>query len=58
MNLEVSRLLFDLIERQRALQLPRLLGDPGEIRKAKVVLLDNSEILFGPSLRQDPRLLL
>ncbi len=57
-NLEISRLLLDLTERQRALQLPRLLGDLLETTKAEVILLDNTEILFAPSLRQDPLRLL
>jgi len=57
-NLELSRLLLDLTQRQRILQLPRLLekivdGSPGD-----VVLLDNIELLFDPTLRQDPLRLL
>lgn len=53
-NLEMSRSLLDMTQRQRALQVPRLLdtivrnGDP------PTVLLDNLEILFDPSLEQDP----
>ncbi|MEA2109951.1 MAG: BREX-3 system P-loop-containing protein BrxF [Pseudomonadota bacterium] len=67
-NLELSRRMLDLTERQRALQLPRLLreimndiaGDlPAEgSAQAGVVLFDNIEILFDVSLKQDPLRLL
>lgn len=67
-NLELSRRMLELTERQRALQLPRLLreivddaaGDlPAEASaQAGVVLLDNLEILFDVSLQQDPLRLL
>jgi len=57
-NLELSRRMLDLTERQRALQLPRLLAEivapPGD----DVVLLDNIEILFDVSLMLDPLRLL
>lgn len=57
-NLELSRRMLDLTERQRALQLPRLLdqivrGAPGDL-----TLLDNIEILFAVHLKQDPLRLL
>jgi hypothetical protein len=84
LNLELSRRLLDLTERQRALQLPRLLSvlvtqplscevepppaTPPECEpeianlnttQAEMILLDNIEVLFDVSLRQDPlRLLL
>lgn len=55
-NLELSRRMLDLTERQRALQIPRLLLDiVGEV---PVVLLDNIEILFDVSLKLDPLRLL
>jgi hypothetical protein len=70
-NLELSRRMLDLTERQRALQLPRLLaeivgasaaGQPAPQseaeRQAGVVLLDNIEVLFDVSLKQDPLRLL
>lgn len=57
-NLELSRRMLDLTERQRALQLPRLLAEVVGASAADVVLLDNIEILFDPSLRQDPLRLL
>jgi hypothetical protein len=58
LNLELSRRMLDLTERQRSLQLPRLLdaivnGAPG-----KVVFLDNLEMLFDTTLKQDPLRLL
>jgi SAM-dependent methyltransferase len=57
-GVEISRQLLDLTERQRVLQLPKLLeeavaGHPGDI-----TLLDNTEVLFNPVLRQDPLRLL
>ena len=70
-NLELSRRMLDLTERQRALQLPRLLAEivgasaadlPAQQSKAAlqagVVLLDNIELLFDLSLKQDPLRLL
>jgi len=57
-NLELSRRMLDLTERQRALQIPRLLGDIVATPSGEVVLLDNIEILFDPHLKQDPLRLL
>lgn len=58
-NLELSLQMLDLTERQRALQLPRILGNIVDGVDGEAVLLDNIEILFDLSLRQDPlRLLL
>jgi len=57
-NLELSLALLDLTERQRALQLPRLLAEIVAASAADVVLLDNIEILFDASLKQDPLRLL
>jgi len=57
-NLELSRRMLDLTERQRALQLPRLLDDIVGASAADVVLLDNVEVLFDVSLKQDPLRLL
>jgi hypothetical protein len=53
-NLELSRKMLDLTERQRSLQLPRLLMDTVNEAKGDIVLLDNIEILFNISLKQDP----
>lgn len=70
-NLELCRRMLDLTERQRKLQLPRLLSDivvvpvtdlpapQGDAaRQADVVLLDNIEVLFDVWLKQDPLRLL
>lgn len=59
-NLELSRRMLDLTERQRALLLPRLLLEivGASASAADVVLLDNIEVLFDVSLRQDPLRLL
>lgn len=57
-NLELSRRMLDLTERQRALQLPRLLAEIVGASAADVVLLDNVEVLFDVLLKQDPLRLL
>ena len=57
-NLELSRRMLDLTERQRALQLPHLLAEIVGASAAEVILLDNVEVLFDVSLRQDPLRLL
>jgi hypothetical protein len=57
-NLELSRRMLDLTERQRALQLPRLLAEIVGASAAEVMLLDNLEVLFDVSLKQDPLRLL
>jgi len=57
-NLELSRNMLDLTERQRALQLPRLLQNLVNSREDGVILLDNIEVLFDVSLKQDPLRLL
>jgi hypothetical protein len=57
LNLELSRWMLDLAERQRALQLPRVLEEVvGQCES--IVLLDNIEILFDVTLQQDPLRLL
>jgi len=57
-NLELSRRMLDLTERQRALQLPRLLSEIVNACENDVILLDNIEMLFDVSLKQDPLRLL
>jgi len=57
-NLELSRRMLDLTERQRILQLPLILSEIVNASVADVVLLDNIEILFDISLKQDPLRLL
>jgi hypothetical protein len=54
LNLELSRLLLELIIRQRCLQVPHLLDEIIQAQSSEVVLLDNTEILFDVHLRQDP----
>ncbi len=55
---EISRRLLDLTERQRVLQLPRMLEEAAGGLPAHLTLLDNTELLFDPVLRQDPLRLL
>jgi hypothetical protein len=50
--------MLDLTKRQRALQLPRLLSEIVESVANNVVLLDNIEVLFDVSLKQNPFVLL
>ena len=57
-NLAVSRQLLELSARQRSLQLPRLFAELVNEVPSEVVLLDNIEMLFDPSLMQDPLRLL
>ena len=57
LNLELARLMLDLTERQRTLQLPRLLEEVVG-QDESLVLLDNIEILFDVTLKQDPLRLL
>ena len=57
-NLELSRRMLELTERQRALQLARLLSEVVNAAQADVILLDNIEVLFDVSLKQDPLRLL
>jgi ABC-type uncharacterized transport system ATPase component len=57
-NLELSRQMLDLTERQRALQLQRLLQDLVSKSEGEMVLLDNIEVIFDVALKQDPLRLL
>jgi hypothetical protein len=57
-NLQLSREMLELTERQRALQLPRLLSEMINATQSHVILLDNIEVLFDVSLKQDPLRLL
>ncbi len=50
--------MLELTERQRALHLPRLLGEIVDALPRDLVLLDNIEILFDTKLQQDPLRLL
>jgi len=55
---ELSRALLDLNERQRILQLPKLLDQIVSLHKEQLLILDNTEILFATTLHQDPLRLL
>jgi hypothetical protein len=56
-NLEISKRMLELTERQRTLKLPGLLEDI--VRETgELVLLDNIELLFDMTLKQDPLRLL
>lgn len=57
-NLELSRRMLDLTERQRTLQLPLLLSQIAKADETNLILLDNIEVLFDVALRQDPLRLL
>ena len=55
---DISRRLLDLTERQRVLQLPKLLKEVVAAYPSDLALLDNTEVLFNPALMQDPLRLL
>lgn len=57
-NLDLSRRMLDLTERQRILQVPVLLAEILSTQRGDVILLDNVEMLFDPALRQEPLRLL
>lgn len=57
-NLELSRRMLDLTERQRSVQAPKIFNAIVSESQGNVVLLDNIEILFAPALKQDPLRLL
>ena len=57
-GLELSRRLLELTERQRPIRAPHLLEHIVNETASEVVLLDNIEILFDTTLRQDPLRLL
>ena len=56
-NLAVSSQLLELTAKQRSLRLPKILGQIVDKAQSPVVL-DNLEILFDNSLKQDPLWLL
>ena len=57
-NLELSRRMLELTQRQRSLQLPKILGEIANGAEGEVVLFDNIEVLFDVALKQDPLRLL
>jgi hypothetical protein len=57
-NLEMSRRMLDLTEKQRALRTGTVLGEVVDRTGGDTVILDNIEMLFDLSLLQDPLRLL
>ena len=57
-NLDLSRRMLELAERQRALQLSRLFREIVSNGGDEMILLDNIEVIFDISLQQDPLRLL
>ena len=57
-NLELSRRMLDLTEQQRPLKVQPLLDGMLAETASDLVLLDNTEMLFDISLKQDPLRLL
>lgn len=57
-SLELSKRMLDLTERQRILHIPRLLDEITSSATNEIILLDNLEILFDATLRQNPLQLL
>ncbi len=57
-NLELSQQMLELTERQRVLQLPRLLQEMVRNAGDETILLDNMEVIFDVGLKQDPLKLL
>ena len=58
LNLELSRRLLDLPQRERVLNASRLIGEIVAETESGAVLLDRIELLFEPSLALDPLRLL
>jgi hypothetical protein len=58
LNLELSRRMLELTDRQRSLQVPKIIEEIVNGSKSDIVLLDNIEILFDATLKQDPLRLL
>jgi hypothetical protein len=57
-NLEMSRRMLELTEKQRALRVGTVLGEIVDAAGGDTVILDNIELLFDQSLQQDPLRLL
>lgn len=58
LGLELSQMLLDLTERQRVLKVPQLVDQIIGSIEDNPAILDHIEILFAPSLQQDPLRLL
>lgn len=57
-GLELSQQLLEFNEKQRAIQVNRLISNLLNTFHSDLILLDNTEILFQPSLQLDPLRLL
>ncbi len=57
-NLELSRRMLELTERQRGLQMPRQFQEIVSKGGNEMILLDNIELIFDVALKQDPLRLL
>ena len=57
-GLELSQQLLEFNEKQRAIQVNRLISNLLNTFHSVLILLDNTEILFQPSLQLDPLRLL
>lgn len=53
-NLELSRRMLDLTEKQRVIKLPELMDEIVSAIKNDIVILDNLEMIFDLSLKHDP----
>lgn len=53
-NLRLSEKLSELTSKQRALRVPRILGEIAAQHPGDILIFDNTEILFSPDLQQDP----
>ena len=53
-NLALSQRLLDLTDKERPLRVRRLLADVIDEQAADIIALDNLELLFDPTLHQDP----
>ncbi len=54
LNLALSQRLLDVDHRERPLRVHHFLADVIDEQSADVVILDNIELLFEPTLHQDP----
>ena len=57
-NLDLSRQMLELTERQRSLQVLGLLRDIITNNSGEMILLDNTEVIFDVALKQNPLRLL
>jgi hypothetical protein len=57
-NLELSRRLLDLTKKQRRSDSSKIVSDMINEFESNIILLDNIEVIFDTSLKQDPLLFL